>query len=96
MSQHETKVSNIYDVVDHSLSYDELVEKLNSMTVSLKNKNLKMRNMENEHSFLKTSCDDLMHLLDVLKCSHELNMVHENICETHEKLKENHDFSLKN
>ena len=53
MSQGDTKVSND-NVVDHVDSYDELVSRLASMTMSLENEKAKILKLENENSFLKT------------------------------------------
>ena len=52
MSQGDTKVSNA-NVVDHVDSYDELVSRLASMTMSLENEKAKTLKLENENSFLK-------------------------------------------
>jgi len=54
MSQGDTKVYNA-NVVDHVVSYDELVSRLASMTMSLENKIAKTLKLENENSFLKTT-----------------------------------------
>ena len=79
MSQDDTKVSNA-NVVDHVDSYDELVSRLASMTMSLENKKAKTLKLENKNSFLKNSCEDHKHLLDVLKSSHdELKLTHEKL-----------------
>ena len=50
MSQGDTKVSN-NNVVDHIDSYDELVSRLASMTVSLENKKAKTIKLENKTHF---------------------------------------------
>ena len=52
MSQGDTNVSND-NVVDHVDSYDELVSRLASMTMSLKNEKAKTLKLEIENSFLK-------------------------------------------
>jgi hypothetical protein len=65
MLQGDTKVSNA-NVVDHVDSYDELVSRLSSMTMSLENDKAKTMKLENENSFLKNSCEEHKHLLDYL------------------------------
>ena len=65
MSQGDIKVQNA-NVVDHVDSYDELVSRLASMTMSLENEKAKTLKLENENSFLKNSCEEHKHLLDVL------------------------------
>ena len=52
-------------MVDHVDSYDELVSRLASMTMSLENEKAKTLKLENENSFLKNSCEEHKHLLDV-------------------------------
>jgi hypothetical protein len=90
MSQGDTKVSNS-NVVDHVDLYDELVSRLASMTMSLENKKAKTLKLENEYSFLKNSCEDGNHLLDVLKSSHdELILTHEKLLVSYEELLEQH------
>jgi predicted nuclease with TOPRIM domain len=65
----------VVDLVD---SYDELVDRLASMTMSLENEKTKIMKLENENSFLNNSCEEYKHLLDVLKSSHEeLIVTHE-------------------
>ena len=54
-----------------------------------------MRNLtlklEKENSFLKNSCEEHKHLLDVLKSSHgELKLTHEKLLASHEELLEQH------
>jgi hypothetical protein len=74
-------------VVDHVDSDDELVNRLASMTMSLENEKSKTLKLENENSFLKNSCDEHKHLLDVLKSSHgELKLTHETLLSSHEEL----------
>jgi hypothetical protein len=51
MSQGDTKVSNA-NVVDHVDSYDELVSRLPSMTMSLENEKAKTMKLKNENIFL--------------------------------------------
>ena len=65
MSQGGTKVSNA-NVVDHVDSYDELVNRLASMTMSLENEKAKTMKLENENSFLKNSCEDIRNYLMLL------------------------------
>ncbi|OQU80255.1 hypothetical protein SORBI_3007G101401 [Sorghum bicolor] len=77
MSQGDTKVYNA-NVVDHVVSYDELVSRLASMTMSLENEKAKTLKFENENSFLRTTCEQQKHLLYVTTCSHEeLKLAHE-------------------
>jgi hypothetical protein len=86
MSQGDIKVQNA-NVIDHVDSYDELVNRLASMTMSLENKKAKTLKLENENSFLKNSCEEHKHLLDVLKSSHgELKLTHETLLGSHEEL----------
>ena len=88
MSQGDTKVQND-NVVDHVDLYDVLVSRLASMTMSLENEKAKILKLENENSFLKNSCEDHKHLLDVLKSSHdELKLTHEGLLVSHEELLE--------
>ena len=66
-------------MVDHVDSYDELVSRLASMTMSLENEKAKTLKLE-KNSFLKNSCEEHKHLLDVLKASHdELKLTHEKL-----------------
>ncbi|OQU77768.1 hypothetical protein SORBI_3009G099450 [Sorghum bicolor] len=86
MSHGDTKVYNA-NVVDHVVSYDELVSRLASMTMSLENKKAKTLKFENENSFLKTTCEQQKHLLYVTTCSHEkLKLIHEELCVAHDNL----------
>ena len=62
MSQGDTKVSN-GNVVDHIDSYDELVSRLASMTISLENEKAKSMKLEKENSFLKDSCEEHTYLM---------------------------------
>jgi hypothetical protein len=95
MSQGDTKVSSA-NVVDHVDLYDELVSRLASMTMSLKNEKGKTLKLENENSFLNNSCEDHKHLLDVLKSSHvELKLTHEKLLVSHEELLEQHASLMK-
>jgi hypothetical protein len=95
MSQGDTEVSNA-NVVDHIDSYDELVSRLDRMTMSLENEKAKTLKLENKNSFLKNSCEDGKHLLDVLKSSHdELILNHEKLLVSHEELLEQHASLIK-
>ncbi|OQU81042.1 hypothetical protein SORBI_3006G001650 [Sorghum bicolor] len=86
MSHGDTKVYNA-NVVDHVVSYDELVSRLASMTMSLENEKAKTLKFENENSFLKTICEQQKHLLYVTTCSHEeLKLTLEELCVTHDNL----------
>ena len=44
-------------MVDHVDSYDEIVSRLASMTISLENEKAKTLKLENENSFLNNSCE---------------------------------------
>jgi hypothetical protein len=67
-------------VVDHVDSYDELVSRLANMNIALENEKAKTLKLKNENSFLKNSCEEHKHLLDVLKSSHdELKLTHEKL-----------------
>ena len=90
-----TKVQSA-NVVDHVDSYDELVSRLASITMSLENEKAKTLKLENENSFLKNSCEEHKHLLDVLKSSHdELKLNHETLLASHEELLEQHASLIK-
>jgi hypothetical protein len=95
MSQGDTKVQNA-NVVDHVNSYDELVDRLYSMTMSLENEKAKTMKLENENSFLKNSYEEHKHLLNVLKPSHgELKLTHKKLLASHEELLEQHASLIK-
>ena len=52
--------------------------------------------MEKENSFLKNSCEDQKHLLDVLKSSHgELKLTHATLLASHEELLEQYASLIK-
>ncbi|OQU76366.1 hypothetical protein SORBI_3010G137333 [Sorghum bicolor] len=86
MSQGDSKVYDA-NVVNHVVSYDELVSRLASMTMSLENEKTKSLKLENENSFLKTTCEQQKHLLYVITCSHEeLKMAHEELSVAHDNL----------
>jgi hypothetical protein len=90
MSQGDTNVQKA-NVVDHVDLYDELVSRLARMTMSLENEKTKILKLENENSFLRNSCEEHKHLLDVLKSSHEeLIVTHEELCASYEELIEQH------
>ena len=83
-------------MVDHVNSYDELVSRLASMTMSLENEKAKTMKLENKNSFIKNSCEEHKHLLDVLKSSHgELKLTHEKLLASHEELLEQHAYLIK-
>ena len=83
-------------MVDHLDSDDELVSRLASMTMSLEYEKAKTLKLENENSFLKNSCEEHKHLLDVLKASHdELKLTHEGLLVSHEELLEQHAYLIK-
>ena len=95
MSQGDTKVSND-NVVDHVDSYDELVSRLASMTMSLENEKAKTMKLENKNSFLKNSCEEHKKLLDAFKSSHdELKLNHETLLASHDELLEQHASLIK-
>ena len=50
-------------MVDHIDSYDELVSRLASMTMSLENEKAKTVKLKKENSFLKDSCEEHKHLM---------------------------------
>ena len=94
MSLGDTKVSNA-NVVDHIDSYDELVSRLASITMSLENVKAKTMKLESENLFLKNSCEEHKKLL-VLKSSHgELKLPHETLLASHEELLEQHTSLIK-
>jgi hypothetical protein len=83
-------------VVDHVDSYDELVSRLASMTMSLENEKGKTLKLENKNSFLKNFCEEHKQLLDVLKASHdELKLTHEGLVVSHEELLEQYTTLIK-
>ena len=64
--------------------------------MSLENEKAKTLKLENENSFLKNSCEEHKHLLDVLKSSHgELKLTHETLLASHEELLEQHASLIK-
>ena len=83
-------------MVDHVDSYDELVSRLASMTMSLENEKAKTLKLENENSFLKNSCEEHKKLLDAYKSSlDELKLNHETLLASHDELLDNMLLSLK-
>ena len=83
-------------MVDHVDSYDELVSKFASMTMSLENEKAKTMKLENENSFLRNSCKEYKKLLDSQKSSHcELKLNHETLLASHEELLEQHASLIK-
>ena len=95
MSQGDTKVSN-GNVVDHVESYDELVSRLASMTMSLENEKAKTMKLENENSFLKNSCEEHKKLNNAYKSSlDELKLNHETLLASHDELLEQHASLIK-
>ncbi|KAG0550241.1 hypothetical protein BDA96_01G322600 [Sorghum bicolor] len=86
MSQGDTKVYNA-NVVNHVVSYDELVSRLASMTMYLENEKAKTSKLKKENSFLKITCEQQKHLLYVTTCSHEeIKLAHEELCVAHDNL----------
>ena len=82
-------------MIDHD-SYDELVSRLASMTMSLENEKAKTLKLENENSFLKNSCEEHKDLLDAYKSSHdELKLNHETLLASHDELLEQHASLIK-
>jgi hypothetical protein len=66
------------------------------MTMSLENEKAKIMKLENENLFLKNSCEEHKHLLDVLKYSHgELKLTHETLLASHEELLDQHVSLIK-
>jgi hypothetical protein len=95
MSQGDANVSNA-NVVDHVESYDELISRLASMTMSLENEKTKIMKLENKNSFLKNSCEEHKKLLDVFKSSHgELKFTHETLLASYEELLDQHASLIK-
>ena len=95
MSQGDTKVSNA-NVVDHVDSYDEVVSRFASITMSLENEKAKTLKLENENSFLKKSCEEHKKLHDAFKSSHdELKLNHETLLASYEELLEQHASLIK-
>ncbi|KAG0517568.1 hypothetical protein BDA96_09G100500 [Sorghum bicolor] len=93
MSHGDGKVSIGDVIVDCDDPNFELVCRL---TKALRNEMAKTSKLKNENSFLKTTCEQQKHLLDVTTCSHEeLKLVHEELCVTHDNLVKDHAFLTK-
>ena len=83
-------------MVDHVDSYDELISRLASMTMSLENEKAKTLKLENENSFLKNSCEEHKKLHDAYKSSlDELKLTHEGLLVSHKELIEQHASLIK-
>ena len=66
------------------------------LSKALRNELAKTSKLENENSFLKTTCEQQKHLLYVTTCSHEeLKLVHEELCVAHNNLVKDHAFLTK-
>src|SRR6187551_464520 len=66
------------------------------MNIALENEMAKTNKLENENSFLKTTCEQRKHLLYVITCSHdELKMAHEELSVAHDNLVQEHAFLTK-
>src|SRR6187551_221180 len=66
------------------------------MNIALENEMAKTNKLENENSFLKTTCEQQKHLLYVITCSHdELKMAHEELSVAHDNLVQDHAFLTK-
>ncbi|KAG0537704.1 hypothetical protein BDA96_03G171800 [Sorghum bicolor] len=84
ISHGDSKVSIGGVIVDCDDLNFELVCKLSK---ALRNELEKTNKLQNENSFLKTTCEQQKHLLYVTTCSHEeLKLVHEELCVTHDNL----------
>ncbi|OQU84829.1 hypothetical protein SORBI_3004G130850 [Sorghum bicolor] len=84
MSHDDTKVSIGGVIVDCDYLNFELVCRLSK---ALRNELAKSSKLENENSFLKTTCEQQKHLLYVTTCSHEeLKLAHEELCVAHDNL----------
>jgi len=82
--------------IDNVVSYDELVSRLSSMTVSLENEKAKTLKLENENSFLKTTCEQQKHLLYITTCSYEeIKLAHEELRVAHDNLVQDYAFLTK-
>ena len=83
-------------MVDHVDSYNELVSRLASMTMSLENEKAKTLKLENENSFLKNTYEQQKHLLYVTTCSNEeLKLAYEELSVAHDNLVQDHVFLTK-
>ncbi|KAG0520804.1 hypothetical protein BDA96_08G105600 [Sorghum bicolor] len=88
MSYCDTKVSIGDVIVDCDGPNFELVCKLSK---ALRNELAETSKLENENSFLKTTCEQQKHLLYVTTCSHEeIKLTHEELCVAHDNLVKDH------
>ncbi|KAG0532816.1 hypothetical protein BDA96_04G139600 [Sorghum bicolor] len=93
MSHDDTKVSIGGVIVDCDYLNFELVCRLSK---ALRNELAKSSKLENENSFLKTTCEQQKHLLYVTTCSHEeLKLAHEELCVAHDNLVKDHALLTK-
>lgn len=93
MSHGDNKVSIGDVIIDCDGPNFELVCKLSK---ALRNELAKTNKVENENSFLKTTCEQQKHLLYVTTCSHEeLKLAHEELCVAHDNLVQDHAFLTK-
>ncbi|OQU90566.1 hypothetical protein SORBI_3002G431333 [Sorghum bicolor] len=84
MSHGDTKVPIGGVIVDCDDPNFELVCRLSK---ALRNELAKTSKLDNENSFLKTTCEQQKHLLYVTTCSHEeLKLAHEELCVAHDNL----------
>ncbi|KAG0543054.1 hypothetical protein BDA96_02G156800 [Sorghum bicolor] len=93
MSHGDTKVPIGGVIVDCDDPNFELVCRLSK---ALRNELAKTSKLDNENSFLKTTCEQQKHLLYVTTCSHEeLKLAHEELCVAHDNLVKDHAFLTK-
>jgi hypothetical protein len=93
MDDSDMEVNDDSNVVDHSYTYDELVDILKGMTIFVEKLETKITNLEHENLTLKNSHKHTEHLLNTFVCKHEpLKLAHEVLCQKHEELKKDHDF----
>ncbi|KAG0523247.1 hypothetical protein BDA96_07G107500 [Sorghum bicolor] len=93
MSHGDTKVSIGDVIIDCDDPNFELVCRLSK---ALRIELAKTSKLENENSFLKTTCEQQKHLLYVTTCSHEeLKLAHEELFVAHDNLVQNHVFLTK-
>ncbi|RCV43206.1 hypothetical protein SETIT_9G276500v2, partial [Setaria italica] len=89
-SHGDAKVSIGNVVIDFDDPNFELVRRL---IKALRNEMAKTKKLENENSFLKTTCEQQKHLLYVTTCSHEkLKLAHEELSVAHDNLVQDHAF----
>jgi hypothetical protein len=85
------------NVVDHVYSYDEPVDRLDSMNTYLENEKAKIIKLENENSIIKNACEQQKNVLYDMSCSHEkLKLTHEELSVAHENCNKTMLFSQKN